>query len=86
MAISGIEGWAGLNLVAPNGEETGEVADVLITAEGAVAALIVKEGGALGLGGRQVAVPWNQVKLEGDQLRVNMTADQIGQLPEYIVE
>jgi sporulation protein YlmC with PRC-barrel domain len=73
----------GKQLVSSDGEEAGEVQDVLITPDGQVNALVLGRGGALGLGGQQVAIQWSQVLIQGDQLTANMTADQIEQLPEY---
>lgn len=73
----------GNRLVSSDGEEAGEVTDVLITPDGQVSALILRRGGALGIGGTQVAVDWEMVQLQGDQLLVNMTSDQIDQLPDY---
>lgn len=73
----------GKQIVSSDGEEAGEVADVLITPDGQVNALLITRGGALGLGGQQVALQWSEVVIQGDQLTANLTADQIGQLPEY---
>jgi sporulation protein YlmC with PRC-barrel domain len=76
----------GRQIVTSDGEEGGEVADVLITADGQVEALLIKRGGALGLGGTQVAVPWDEVQLQGDQIVVNATRDQLRDMPEYQTE
>jgi sporulation protein YlmC with PRC-barrel domain len=76
----------GRQIVTSDGEEGGEVSDVLVTADGQIEALLVKRGGALGLGGTQVAVTWDQLQLQGDQIVVNMTRDEMEQLPEYQTE
>jgi sporulation protein YlmC with PRC-barrel domain/ElaB/YqjD/DUF883 family membrane-anchored ribosome-binding protein len=68
------------------GKEAGEISDVLVTSDGKVAAVLVKAGGALGVGGKQVAIPWNEIKIQGDQVTVNLSADQIDAMPEYKVE
>jgi sporulation protein YlmC with PRC-barrel domain len=73
----------GKPLMSSGGDEVGDVSDVLVTGEGKVQALLVDSGGALGMGGRQVAVQWAQIQVQGDQLTVNMSQEQIEQLPEY---
>ena len=76
----------GKTLVTSAGEEAGEVSDVLVTADGRIVAVLVDQGGVLGVGERKVALAWTQIQLQGDQLQVNMSADEIGQLPEYKVD
>jgi sporulation protein YlmC with PRC-barrel domain len=76
----------GRTVVTSNGDEAGEVADVLVTSNGQVEALLITRGGVLGLGEQQVMLPWDQVQLQGDQLMVNMTAEQIDALPEYTTD
>ncbi|HVG49363.1 MAG TPA: PRC-barrel domain-containing protein, partial [Rubellimicrobium sp.] len=76
----------GRQIVTADGEEGGEVADVLITADGQVEALLIKRGGALGLGGTQVAIPWDQIQLQGDQITVSATRDELRDMPEYQTE
>ncbi len=76
----------GKQLVTLAGEEAGEVTDVLVTADGQVAAVIVERGGVLGLGGSQISLPWDQIRIQGDQLSVQMSADQLDAMPEYVTE
>ena len=76
----------GRQVVTSDGEEGGEVSDILITSDGQVEALLIKRGGALGLGGTQVAIPWTEVQLQGDQIVVNATRDEMEQMPEYQTE
>ena len=59
---------------------------MLITSDGQVEALLIERGGALGLGGTQIAVTWDQIQLQGDQIMVNATRDEMEQMPEYQTE
>lgn len=59
------------------GKEVGKVKDVLIGQDGKVQALV------LDVKGKHRAVPWNDVSMKADQLTVNMSDQQLSQLPEY---
>lgn len=63
--------------VNAQGKEIGTVKDALIGQDGRVQALIVD------VDGKNRALPWNQVSMKGDQLTVNMSDQQLSQLPEY---
>jgi sporulation protein YlmC with PRC-barrel domain len=77
----------GLNVRNAQDETIGEIKDVLIASNGAIQSAIVGVGGFLGMGERNVALPWSQLKLhrDGDQLKamVSMNKDQLKTLPEY---
>jgi sporulation protein YlmC with PRC-barrel domain len=77
----------GLNVRNAQGETIGEIKEVLISDNGSIQSAIVAVGGFLGVGERNVALAWNQLKLQrdGDQLRamVNLSKDQLKALPEY---
>ncbi len=77
----------GLNVRNAQGETIGEIKEVLIAENGSIQSAIVAVGGFLGVGERNVALAWNELKLQrdGDQLRamVNMSKDQLKALPEY---
>ena len=46
------------------GEELGDVEDLLLTRDGQVAGAIVGVGGFLGLGEKQIAVPWQELQIQ----------------------
>jgi sporulation protein YlmC with PRC-barrel domain len=77
----------GLNVRNAQGESIGEIKEVLIGNNGAIQSAIVGVGGFLGVGERNVALAWNQLKLQrdSDQLKamVNMTKDELKTMPEY---
>jgi sporulation protein YlmC with PRC-barrel domain len=54
--------WYKQNVYDPNDNKIGEIEDVLIDREGKVTALIIGVGGFLGIGEKDVAVPFNAVR------------------------
>lgn len=77
----------GLNVRNAQGETIGEIKEVLISNGGSIQSAIVAVGGFLGVGERNVALAWNQLKFQrdGEQLRamIGMSKDQLKTLPEY---
>lgn len=63
--------------VNAQGKDIGKIKDVLIGQDGKVQALIVD------VKGKSRAVPWAEVSMKADQLSVNMSDQQLSQLPEY---
>jgi sporulation protein YlmC with PRC-barrel domain len=55
--------WYKQNVYDPGDNKIGEIEDVLLDREGRVAALIVGVGGFLGMGEKDVAVPFNAVQV-----------------------
>ncbi|MDF1586862.1 PRC-barrel domain-containing protein [Marinimicrococcus flavescens] len=66
-----------------DGEEIGEIEDVLVDQEGRVAAVVLEVGGFLGLGERKVALPMSQIEVRGEDrdLFTSATRDQLEELP-----
>jgi sporulation protein YlmC with PRC-barrel domain len=56
--------WYKQNVYDPSDNKIGEIMDVLVSREGNVAALIVGVGGFLGMGEKDVAVPFNAVQVK----------------------
>ena len=83
----------GMEVVGLGGEDLGDIQNVLIDEEGQVKAVIIQHGEAvLGMGGQQVAVPFDQLKLpkadpsiasDEQQATIDMTEEQLGELPEF---
>lgn len=73
----------GKTAFSQNGEEVGDVSDVLVSSQGQPEAIIIGHGGWLGLGEKQVAIDWNEVEISQDGVVVNMPAQQLSELPEY---
>jgi sporulation protein YlmC with PRC-barrel domain len=67
------------------GQEIGEISRLLIDAQnGKVTSAIIRQGGTLGIGGREVSVPWDALKLQrgqNQQLVVTMERQMLEQAP-----
>ena len=55
--------WYKQNVYDPGDNKIGEVMDVLVDREGKITALIIGVGGFLGIGEKDVVVPFNAVQL-----------------------
>jgi sporulation protein YlmC with PRC-barrel domain len=80
----------GQDATSPEGEPVGEVADLLLTSDSRVAGLVIKVGGILGFGGKNVAVDMSRVTIGSgpdDQQQVVMidyTPEELEQAPELV--
>jgi len=68
-----------------NGEKIGDIEAVYVTPSGQIDSVIVGVGGFLGMGEREVAVKWSDLKVspDGKTITSNMTKDSLKALPEY---
>jgi sporulation protein YlmC with PRC-barrel domain len=75
----------GKTLVNSNGEELGEIEDVVIDDGGDAVYLIAAVGGFLGLGERDIAVPFQDVGMQDDAvvLMEPTTKEELEQMPPY---
>ena len=80
-----LEHLIGQKVKDPQGQEVGDVENLLVRPDGKVAGMVVEWGPMAGLGANQVAVPWGdvQVSLDGKQVTVNATRDELAQKPTY---
>jgi len=61
-----------------DGDEIGEVEDIVIGPDGRVVAMIVEAGGFLDIGDTHFRVPWEEVEIRGyDDVRVPLVEDNI---------
>lgn len=62
----------GEDVYGARNEEIGEIEDIVLAADGTVAAVVIEVGGFLGIGQKDVLVDWNalEIAVEGDDLRV----------------
>jgi sporulation protein YlmC with PRC-barrel domain len=67
--------WYKQSVYDPSNAKIGEISDVLLSADGNVTALIVGVGGFLGMGEKDVAVPFNAVKHTMRDGKVTLTLD-----------
>lgn len=68
-------------------EAVGEIADVYVDNNGAIKTVVVSVGGFLGVGSKNVAVKWSDLKLSRDDKAVvittNWTKDSLKAMPDY---
>ena len=70
-------GIVGSPVRSADGKDLGKVSKLMIDPrEGRVTTVIVTMGGKLGMGGRDVSVPWSSVKIGQDQKEIVVTIDQ----------
>jgi hypothetical protein len=82
---SGVRGEeiVGQTLYGTNGEEIGEIDHVVMSQGGSTPEALVGVGGFLGIGERNVAIPLNEIQMEGDRLTTDMTKEAIGGMEPY---
>jgi sporulation protein YlmC with PRC-barrel domain len=82
-----VTNWYKQNVYDPSDNKIGDVKDVLVTSDGKVSALIVSVGGFLGLGEKDVAVPFSSVtqKMKDGKpyLSLNTTKDALKAAPGF---
>lgn len=82
-----IRGSSLINMDVKNGadEKIGDINDVIVGADGKVEQVIISVGGFLGVGTRNVAVAWNEVKVDtnADVAFVNLSKEQLKIAPEF---
>jgi sporulation protein YlmC with PRC-barrel domain len=67
--------WYKQSVYDPSNSKVGEIMDVLLSPDGKVNALIVGVGGFLGIGEKDVAVPFSAIKHETRDGKVYLTLD-----------
>jgi Bacterial protein of unknown function (DUF937)/PRC-barrel domain len=69
------------------GEKIGPISDLIVTSDGAIAAALVNVGGFLGIGEKEVAVPFSSIELVKNQndwrFVVDTTKDALRDAPPY---
>jgi sporulation protein YlmC with PRC-barrel domain len=75
----------GRNIKNPQGDTVGEINSVAIDKDGKVRSVIVGVGGFLGVGEKNVALPWDSltVSKSGEDVVANVTKDELKALPEH---
>lgn len=75
----------GSDVKNPQGQTIGEVENVLLDRSGKVDMVVITVGGFMGLGGRDVALKWDEITVNdgGRDVMVDMTEMQLKQMPEY---
>jgi sporulation protein YlmC with PRC-barrel domain len=72
-----------MDVYTSDGEEVGEVEEVLGTTQGEATALALEVGGFLGIGEREVVVPIDQLAMQEDRIVLDMTKEEIEALEDW---
>ncbi|MGB6104461.1 MAG: PRC-barrel domain-containing protein, partial [Pusillimonas sp.] len=90
--VETITGWSVKDKIIGNAvynegdEKIGNISDVVLASDGKAAYFIVGAGGFLGLGERNVAIPFEEITQNGDKLILaGYTKDQLKALPKVEV-
>jgi sporulation protein YlmC with PRC-barrel domain len=84
-AAAGMRGGdlVGQTVYGANGEEVGEVSDIIARRGTTEPEALVGVGGFLGIGERDVAIPMSQLEMRGDRLTTGMTKESLGAMDAY---
>lgn len=81
--------FEGTDVIGPNNEKIGDVADILFTKDGKIEAYVISVGGFLGVGAKEVALAPSAVQMmpgedkDSFKLKVNLSKDQLAQAPDF---
>jgi hypothetical protein len=78
----------GETVVTPNNESVGEITDLVTDEHGKVVAVLIGAGGFLGIGQKDVAIRFEDIKVSRDEnndltVTANVTKEMIAQAPDY---
>lgn len=75
----------GMKVVNRMGEEVGTVDDIVIDPSGKVSGLVVKTGGFMGIGGKAVAIAWQDVSnaARSDVVNIALTKADLEKAPAF---
>ncbi len=77
----------GANVKNQANETIGEIEEVFVGTDGAIKTVVVSVGGFLGVGSKNVAVKWSDIKVERDgkdlRVKTNWTKDSLKAMPDY---
>jgi sporulation protein YlmC with PRC-barrel domain len=68
---------------SPNGEAVGEIADLVLSPADKVSSVVVAVGGFLGIGERQVEVPFDTLVVAPDRSAVTMSSEQAEAIRDF---
>ena len=81
--------YMGKTVYGPNNERVGDVNDIVIDRAGTTTAIVVGVGGFLGMGEKNVAVPFSSIQLTNrdgkDELHMNVTRADLEKAPAFKV-
>jgi sporulation protein YlmC with PRC-barrel domain len=63
--------------------DIGTVKDLVLDKDGRVAQVVVDVGSFIGIGGKNVAINWSDIKTDNNRLTADLTKEQLQQMAEY---
>lgn len=74
----------GKDIYGSRGNEIGEIADIVMRTDGQAVAAVADIGGFLGVGEKQVTIPFDELSIQGDRiLAKNLTEETADRLESY---
>lgn len=83
MSQQELEALVGKEIFDQEGNEAGEIAEVLPADGGGAPQVVIERGGVLGIGEKQYVVSADQLQMNGEQVQLPMNKQQISELPRY---
>jgi sporulation protein YlmC with PRC-barrel domain len=77
----------GTSVMSPDGETIGDINDLIVDSEtGEMKAAIIGVGGFLGIGEKQIALPWTDLTVNSDaqEITSDLTEEEAEAAPEYV--
>lgn len=77
----------GASVMSPDGTKVGDIRDLILDGStGTISAAIIGVGGFLGIGEKQIAVPWDRLTVNYDarEITSDLTKDEAEAAPEYV--
>ena len=77
----------GTSVTSPDGNAIGDINDLIVDSEtGEMKAAIIGVGGFLGIGEKQIALPWTDLTINSDaqEITTDLTEEEADAAPEYV--
>ncbi|MBU2958708.1 PRC-barrel domain-containing protein [Paracoccus sp. 1_MG-2023] len=77
----------GTTVTSPEGDDIGDINDLIIDGDtGEMKAAVIGVGGFLGIGEKQIALPWTDLTVNSDaqEITATLTQEQADAAPEYV--
>lgn len=75
----------GTEVVIDGNDKVGTVDDLIITGDNKVTVAVISIGGVLGIGAKLVAVPFTQLKFDGDKVvLIGVSKDALNTMPSFV--
>ncbi|HEX9594455.1 MAG TPA: PRC-barrel domain-containing protein [bacterium] len=75
-----------MDVLGTTGDEVGTLKDVVAKREGGEICAVISVGGILGVGAKEIAVPLDELRLEGDDLHILATKDDLMSREIYVAD